>query len=299
MIKIPEIELAFCNACTADCYMCSKVHGWHNEPLMSWDVFIAAFEQMQDVDFDIVQLGGDGDSFLNPIFIDSLRNLKIRFHHKKRVLYSSFALFKPEYIDVIVSEGLITHLCTRVDSLDKELYETATGLQQDAVFENIDYFIKKNRAIRFDINYASIPRYKAICKKVLNKEPYYWRPELDRAVDEFEQVKKRFDHNKIGKVNDIAMSLWAERIDPAIEKCQGNCERQYCFDSTMYIWTDGDVGICGYDDGQDALIYGNILKTPIKRLWASEEKQDVINRVRNGEVQGYPCVNPKACLFYR
>lgn len=298
MVRMPEIELAFCNACTADCYICSKTHGGHNNPLMSWEVYQAAAEQMQEVDFDIVQTGGDGDSFLNKIYIDALRDLKIRFPKKKIVLYTNFANFTHQLIDIVVNEQLVSEVNTRVDTLAPALYQACTGLDMDEVFDNIDYWISRNTKIPFNINYASIQHYKSVCNEVLGKDPYYWQEIMGVAIDEYEWVKDRFTLKSPGVISRIKTSLWAERNDPAIEPCDCDCQRQYCFDSTMYIWTDGDVGICGYDDGQDALVYGNILKTPIKRLWVSEERQVAISKVRNREIKGYPCVNPRACLFY-
>jgi hypothetical protein len=93
--------------------------------------------------------------------------------------------------------------------------------------------------------------------------------------------------------------LWAERHNPAlVPDPEMKCERGYCFNTTLYIWTEGNVGICGYDDGQNTLIYGNIMKESIPELWNGEDKQKVINRVLNREIKGYPCINPKCCLFY-
>lgn len=299
MIKIPEIELAFCNACTADCYICSKKHGGHNEPLMSWTVFKTAVDHMKEVDFNIIQTGGDGDSFLNNIYIDALRELRRNFPKKKIVLYSNFALFNNDRANVIIEEHLLDEVNVRIDSLDPRIFFECTGLAQNVVFDNIDYFIgTKGSRIVLNINYAQIKRYKDACYNELGVFPMHWRPALDYArEDEYLDIKKRFDGATC--VNRIALSLWAERCNPAIKPNPNyKCMRQHCFDSTMYIWTDGDVGICGYDDGQDTFIYGNIMKESIAQLWSGPERQKCIQRVRNRDIVGYPCINPKACLFY-
>lgn len=298
MTRIPEIELAFCNACTAECYICSKKYGGHNDPLMSWKVFKAAVDHMKEIDFDIIQTGGDGDSFLNNIYIDALRELRKNFPKKKIVLYSNFALFNSDYADVIIEEHLLDEVSARIDSLDPRIFLECTGLSQDTVFKNIDYFMGKKKGITFNINYAQIKRYKDACQNVLGVTPMHWRDALDYAREnEYWDVKKRFEG--ADSVNRIALSLWAERMNPAIKALPTEpCMRQYCFDSTIYIWTDGDVGICGYDDGQDTFIYGNIMMDSIKELWNGPNRQKCIARVKSREVKGYPCVNPKACLFY-
>lgn len=300
-MKIPEIELAFCNACFANCYCCSKTHGGEKEPFMSMDVFNKAVEDMKEIQFDIIQTGGDGDSFLHGRYLGALRVLRKEFPKAKIVLYSNMYLFNHSRTDEIVEENLIDELNTRIDSLDQRLFELCTGVSYDTCMDNIDYFIKKNKKnkkIIYNINYASMTSYKENCKKVLGKEPCFWDPVMDTAKDEFEDVKKHFS-NITGKVNRIKMSLWEERNDPHIKpEPDIQCGRMYCFDSTCYVWPNGDVGICGYDDGQDTLIYGNIMNNTISELWQSESKKAVVRKVQNREIKGYPCINPKACLFY-
>lgn len=301
MIHIPEVEMAFSNACTARCYICCPTHGRHKPALMSQEVFDNALWHLQGIKFDILQTGGDGDSFLNPIYLDSLRLLRTTFSAVKIVLYSNFALLDPEVADLLTGERLIDELYTRIDTLDPYIFKLCTGLDQETVFLHIDYFIEINLSIRFQINYSNIKNYRRKCRGILNKDPVFWRPEFESiAENEYSDIIARF--GKSGKkvnFSDIKQSLWAERTDPAIKiEPSLQCGRTYCFDSVCYIWTNGDVGICGYDDGQDTLVYGNILCRSIEDLWNSQERQQVIEKVKRREIKNYPCINPKACLFY-
>jgi hypothetical protein len=107
---------------------------------------------------------------------------------------------------------------------------------------------------------------------------------------------KRFEGPKHKKIN---QSLWAERHNPALKAdLEMKCQRTYCFDSTCYIWTDGDIGICGYDDGQDTMIVGNVLQETISQIWTGEKRMQMIKNVEERRITGYPCINPKCCLFY-
>jgi len=265
---------------------------------MSWKVFKKVVNDLKEIEFNTIQTGGDGDSFLNSIYIDALRELRKNFPKKKIVLYSNFVLFDKERADCIIEEHLLDEVYTRIDSLDPRISFECTGLQQAAVFDRIDYFMEHRRGIKFTINYASIARYKKNCMDVLGVAPMHWRPALEHApADEYEAVKQRFAG--ADTINDIPLSLWAERNNTAIKpEPDLPCERMYCFDSTCYIWTDGDLGICGYDDGQDALVYGNILEDSIADLWEGIDRQLCIDAVRQRKIRGYPCINPKACLFY-
>jgi hypothetical protein len=171
----------------------------------------------------------------------------------------------------------------------------------ETVFRNIDYFLSNNYKIEFQINYSNIKTYKYACKLVLGKEPYYWNEGLDNAPEqELEQVCDRFTKgNYLPKINYIRHSLWAERGDPAIKSEPDiPCQRTHCFEDVCYIWTDGDVGICGYDDWQSDMIIGNILENTMTEIWQSDRRRKMIEHVAGRGIKGYPCINPKACLFY-
>jgi hypothetical protein len=302
MIHIPEVELAFSNACTMQCYICSPVHGGKNDPFMSQLVFDTAIERLKEVQFNMLQTGGDGESLLNPIYIDSLRTIRNIFPHVNVVLYNNFSMMTKDIVDILVEEQLIDNLYTRIDSLQPALFRQCTSFDFDTVVANIDYFLSKNNQsknpITFQVNYSNIEGYFNKCRNVLGVDPIYWSPLLyDAPEDEFIQVQKRFKGAQ--KFSRITQSLWAERHNPALKaEPDLQCGRTYCFDTVLYIWTDGDVGLCGYDDGQDALIYGNILKESIPELWNCDAKQKRIDMVKNREIKGYPCINPKCCLFY-
>jgi hypothetical protein len=295
---IPEVELAFSNSCTACCYICSPVHGGQNEPFMSQQVFDKCVERLKEISFTTIQTGGDGESLLNPIYLNSLRTLRREFPECTIVLYNNFSILEPGVADQLIDEHLIDRLYTRIDSLNPVIAQRCTGLDFDNVSSNIDYFLSKNKRIYFQINYSNIQDYYNKCRNVLGIDPVYWDSLLfDAPNDEFEAIQKRFAGASM--FEKIKQSLWAERHNPNLKKEPDlKCGREYCFDSILYIWTDGDVGICGYDDGQDALIYGNIMKESIRELWHSKEKQNRIDMVHNRELKGYPCVNPKCCLFY-
>lgn len=297
MLRIPEIELAFSNACTAACYICSPTHGGLANPTMPLSVFDACVQHMKNINFDIVQTGGDGDSFLNPIFIDSLRTLRKEFPRAKIVLYSNFELLTPERADVIIGENLLTDIYTRIDSLVPAISKACTGLDSETVFSNIDYFLSKNRKISFQINYSNIKEYYNKCVSVLGTTPFFWKEKLcDAPDDEYVAIMRRFANSKFSR---ITHSLWAERHNPALKaEPDMACERTYCFDNTCYVWPDGRVGICGYDDGQDSMIVGNVMDESIEEIWTCESRMGMIEKVRNRGIKGYPCVNPKCCLFY-
>jgi MoaA/NifB/PqqE/SkfB family radical SAM enzyme len=267
---------------------------------MSQQVFDAAIKHMREIDFDIVQTGGDGDAFLNPIYLDSLRRLRREFPKVRIDLYSNFALLTPDVADVLIEENIINRLYTRVDSVIDQAFAISTGLDMELVFSNIDYFLSKNKKIVFQINYSNIKGYRDNCRRVLGKEPYQWIEALDWVPsDEYEAVVRRFSNLGEVRFSNIKRTLWAERNDPAIKpELDMPCQRTYCFHDVCYVWPTGNIGICGYDDGQDAMIVGNVLEESIASIWSGERRNKMIEHVTNRRIKGYPCINPKACLFY-
>lgn len=297
-MKIYEVELAFANACTADCYICSKKRGCNNDVFMSPDVFNKAVSELKKIDFEIMQTGGNGDSFLHLNFLDCLRVIRKEFPRVKVSLYSNFFLLFPHVADILIGENLIDLLSTRIDSVIADIFTAATGLDT-SVFDNIDYFLSKNKKINFSINYSNIQRYRDNCRKILNKEPYYWNEVLDTAPDdEFENVKSRFWNGKV-KFNDIKRTFWAERNDPNIKpNPSAQCDRNYCFQNVLYIWPNGDVGVCGYDDEQSELIVGSVMNQNIEEIWNSQRRKNTIDDILNRRITGYPCIDPTMCKFW-
>lgn len=298
MLKINEVELAFANACTANCFICSKKRGCFNVRFMVPKVFDCAVSRMNDIDFNIIQTGGDGDSFLNHFYPSMLKRLRKEFPKKKIVLYSNFALLGAYECDLM--QECVDELHTRIDSVRPHIFYASTGLDLNQVFENVDRFLRENKKVNFNIGYSNIKAYRDICRRVLNKDPYYWNEMLDSAPDdEYRAVVDRF--SSLGKVtiSRINRTLWAERNDPNITPdSKEKCDRGYCFENVCYIWPNGDVGICGYDDEQSKLIVGSILDQGIEEIWNSERRRKTIDDVLNRRVTLYPCINPKACKFW-
>ena len=330
---IEILELHFSNKCSGNCVICSKAHGNKNIPFITEKIFDKIldnldppdswapevwkwWEKKQPIRTRVIQVGGDGDSFSSPLFIPSLRKLKKRLPGSYVCLFTNFSLFTPEKIDIILKEKLLNEVGTRIDSLNPDIFKLSTHLDLKKVLGNVKYFLSKNETINFGITYFPLYKYPEVCKKVLHKEPTYFKyKEISKGllVDEEQEIEKyfaempklnkeKFNNRNGGHINRGQMTLWAERTDcePDLTAiCRQLPENDGAFLNQCLIYPNGDVGLCAFDDSQGSFILGNVLKDRLIDIWNSKKRWQLINDIRSHKLQGkYPCINPKACGIY-
>lgn len=301
MTTLTEIELNFSNLCGASCVFCSRPHGIGNEFLMSREVFDAFMRQLPDCkDVNIIQTSGNGETFLNPIYLDCIAELKDKFPHIPRWIYNNFSMMTKERADRIIDCRLFDKVHVRVDSMDKQIFEKCSNLNHERVFKNIEYFLSRNTDIPFVILYNDIKKYYDKCQRVLGKRPIrdHFKGEiLNRAGGESDAIKKHFE--KFGPLTmcNIGHCLWAER-EEAMPDLDTLCPKLNIIDHVTWICPNGDVSVCCYDDRQDTFIAGNILKEHILDIWNGKKRAEIIDGIKNKKYNGkYPCTNPNCCGF--
>ena len=198
--KVPEIELNFCNSCSADCFICSSAHGEFNKypenKLMLPETFDKVMARLHEIDFDIIQTSGNGDCFLNPWFIDYLKRLRSEFPDKQIHNYSSFASYSPKYADIIIEQNLINKQHTRIETLDMSLWKRTARMDVETAFQNIQYFAKHpKRKTLFSVGYFDLRSYIDLCKRILDKKPLKLKltdSEVAFLKDEFFDILRLF-----------------------------------------------------------------------------------------------------------
>lgn len=298
---IKTIELHFSNICTGDCVICSKSHGNKSNPKAGNDYINAVIENLKRIDFDQIQVGGDGDSFLSEQFIPGLRRLRKEFPDKVICLYSNCSRMVPPISDILVKEKLLHQLQVRVDTIDPDLYFQSTRLHFYKLEENLSYFLKINDFTQVTIIYFPLYKYEEHCRKYLNKQhgTYFKRINKTLLQDEYSRVINYFlsmpckDRSKLDyRLSGIC--LWGERTD--IPYTPGVCSQlNGAFKNQTYIYPNGDIGLCPYDDGQDTFILGNIYKDNLAEVWESERRKQFIQYIEEGKIDYYPCINAEAC----
>ena len=297
-----EVEANFGNRCGLKCGICSPFHGCGNIPLMPPDVFERIVSQLRDVDFEVLQTSGNGDAFMNPDFIHYLRVLRKTFPTVFINFYSNFVLFGQCETNIITGEKLLDHVHIRIDSLSPIIANRVTGSRTlDIILRNVNYFMSRNRGIKFEVMYNHVPSYYKRCWEVMGKKPLYL-PFTDSEVaaipDEYRKIKNYFGNENVC-YSRMGHSLWAERTQ-ALPDPVTSCPKLAQFESIIWINPSGNIDICGYDDLQSVFIAGDTAEEHILKIWNGERRRGIIKKIRNREYKKYPCVNPRCCqmVFY-
>ena len=327
MIKIPIVELHFSNKCTGSCIICSEAHGENNIVFCTEEVVDKIIENLKEIDFDIVQVGGDGDSFINKdVFFYALRRLRIEFPDKHLCLYTNASMLTDTNGRTIVEEKLLDEIVTRIDTLNLTLFKQSTGLSLGRVLSNIKRFFLINDCVKYVLVYFPLYGYRDLCLKMLGREPARWN-RLDSTLlkNEIVEMKKYFDdlpkHPNMPSYffRGSPVSLWGERKDLSPRDVDCFQVDQEAFDKYVkygltggrlcvhgsflnqtYIYPDGSVGLCPYDDRQDTFICGNLMKgDSLADIWVSDKRLQMIQDVKDRKYNGkYPCIDPIACGMY-
>jgi MoaA/NifB/PqqE/SkfB family radical SAM enzyme len=298
------IELHFSNRCSGDCVVCSKAHGGHRPPLMTDQVFLRLLDRLAETGQRFqLQLGGDGDAFLHPHFLEYCRQLKRRLPDSWRCLYTSGFSLSPGRAWQIHQDQLLDELQIRIDSLDPATYCQSTGMLLTVVLGNLAHFVRINTHAKVCVIYLPLYLYRRAVRQILAKEPtYFARVDQSRLRDEWPAVKAWADELGI-ESRVTGLSLWGERTDCAWsdhpcprlpENRPGDFARQ------LYIYPNGDYGACPYDDAQDTFLVGNVFEDSIADVWRGPRWQAVLDRIRGRTAQDHPpcCVNARACTMW-
>ena len=277
------IENHFCNICTGDCVVCSKAHGGWNPWTMTREVWEATLADIEaSGQSPVMQLGGDGDALLHNEFLPWVTELRDRLPKCHRCLYTNAYSLDGDTARRIEGGRLLHEVQIRIDSLAPETYEQSTALPLDVVRANIERFARINKHARLCIIYFPLYLYRQAVQRILGKEPTYAGRVEAELRDEWADVRAWADN--IGVESRVTgLSLWAERTDcrwsdmpcPRLpENKPGDMRRQ------LFVYPSGNLGICGYDDQQEHLLIGNILKDRIADVWFGDRMNQQIERVR-------------------
>ncbi len=302
--KLKNLELNFSNICTGRCFICSKSHGSGcSEMLMPVSIFNIIENQIKDIEIERIDTSGCGDCFLNSNYINYLKRLNKIKPHSQIMCYSNFALFDKYYANEIIEKNLFNRIHVRIDSLNKNIFEKSSNLNQERVFNNLKYFLQNNKNITVRILYANMRDYYNQCVKVLRQEPYYLpftKSEINFIDNEMKEIKEYFKpYDRVGKLEVIKLgfSLWGERIH-CKSRPDLRCKRINQLKEIIWIHPNGNTSCCPYDDTQDVFDCGSILKENIWDIFTGEKRKKWLRKIESGEISGKkPCYNPETCIF--
>ena len=282
---------------------------------------VMSFETVQDIVTQIkfdpellnsvkkIEVGGAGDCFLNKELIEILRYIKKKLPSINIVMFTNFNGLTMDKSKIILSEELVNELWVNVDSMKPDDYKFIKGLELKKILNNIKDFISiredLNKKLSLNILILSGEKYKTRTYERMKQIPYNVK-EGKRIIHEDEEITRgrlsniiKEDIDKIIYSNAV---LWAERRNVDISKIDYNCfscpqlKRIY---KEMFISPSGESYLCCLDNRFD-LTVGNVVFDGIKKVWNSEKRLDLINKLENKKFKevGYPCNTVNCCKSY-
>jgi hypothetical protein len=267
---------------------------------MGWDVFNTLMEQLKDINIELnIQTSGNGEAFFNPNYLDYISIIRKEFPQFETWTYNNFSQWTPERSDRIINERLFDRVHVRIDSLEKWIFEKASNLNQETVFNNLIYFLEYNKDIPVTILYNNVNDYYDRCKKVLGKRPhrdYFTDEELSKVRDEEEEILNHFQALSDVPVDmcRIGHSLWGERTTCEPDG-EAECPKFDIISSNIWVCPNGDLSVCCYDDRQADFICGNIMEEHLGDIFNGERRREILDNISKRVYKDYPCTNPNAC----
>jgi len=201
---LKSVNLSLSSICGANCVFCpngAKKTSAHST--MPFELAKKIIDEIASDGFagkhrvSKIEIGENGDAFLNKECIEILRYLKIKLPRVFVECYTNFQHLTKDKSEIILSERLIAGFHCNVDSIDKDNYFIAKGLDLAAVTKNIMDFLELRKELKNDsplhIHVLTLHAY-------INAVHYYlgvWPVKLKqcktdppRIKDDFRAVKK-------------------------------------------------------------------------------------------------------------
>jgi len=259
----------------------------------------------------MLQVGENGDAFLNKDLIDILRYVRSRLPGIEVLLFTNFHGFTPDKAEIILGERLIQGFRCNIDSSSKQGYYLAKKMDLDVVSGNLRSFFeirsRLNSEAPIHIGVLNPGRYIREVMRYFGSCPAKLKSGLrDAAKDDFHEVKKQWKRY-LGPQDTISRQsifFWAEREKAAtlkLDYAKFSCPNLEAVKSQAYIAPDGTWYACCLDSDNE-LALGNVSGSGIEAIYESKQRADLIKMLENKEfarIKG-PCRTVDCCqkIFY-
>jgi hypothetical protein len=253
-----------------------------------------------------VEIGENGDAFINKSALDVLRYAKAHIPNVTIGCYTNLQNLSEDNIDVILREGLLDSLGLNIDGASNLTFAAVKKIDLRHVNQKLPLLLiareKYASKLKLIVNVLTLRDYIKATTLALGRLPLKLEnPSLIGIDDDFEQIRKGMQPflragDSFGRP---APFLWAERpgVDPStLDYSKYSCsqlERVLC---EAFIAPDGSCYACCYDSNNQ-LVVGNILEQSLEEIARGERRRRLIEMLaqkRFGEI-GAPCNTVNCC----
>jgi len=316
---LESINLSLSCVCGADCLFCPQNRGKRvKQKIMPFEYVKKIVDEISSEDFrkyhnlKKIEIGENGDAFLNKDLIKIIRFIKSRLPKIKIELFTNFENFTEDKAETILKERLIDSVWCNIDGSNNQNYFNIKKLNLDNTKNNLISFLKIREKLGSDIPLrVSVLTLNYYIHTIYNNFKFYpvklKDNNLKNLPEDFpiikKQLKKILDPKK-DKILRSGVWGWAERERIDIKRInykKYSCPNLNAMEKEAFIAPDGNWYACCFDSNNE-LVLGNITKQSINEIFFGEKRKKLIKLLKNKQFAkvGGPCRTVNCCqLLYK
>ena len=311
---LTSVNLSLSSVCGANCIFCPANRGRRiKQKLMPFEYAEKIINEISSKEFKKhhnitrINVGENGDAFLNKDLIRILRLIKLKLPWVRVAIITNFQNFTNDKIKTILGEKLVDEFGCNIDGFNKQNYFNVKKLDLKNTRNNLMNFLRaRNKFNCYPKLYVwamTLNRYIQTIRYNFNFYPAKLENhDLVNVSDDFliikEKLEKILDPN-IDKICEARAWGWAEREKintQNINYKKYSCSRLFVIQTEAFIAPDGIWYACCLDSNNE-LVLGNVIKQSINEIFFSKKRQKLIKLLKNKQFAkiGGPCKTVNCC----
>jgi MoaA/NifB/PqqE/SkfB family radical SAM enzyme len=311
---LEAINLSLSSACGADCLYCPADRGKRiKQKIMPFDIVKRIIDEISSKDFKSrhcikkIELGENGDAFLNRELINMLRYIRLKAPEVKTEIYNNFQHVTREKTEIILKDRLIDSFHLNIDGSNAKNYYEVKRLDFSNTMKNLADFLETREKLRIDVPLTvHILTLHHFISSIYDHFGFLpgklGDPALAEVPDDLPAIKKQVEQMLDMKKDTIIKSpvfSWSERDQ--IDTSQLDYEKYSCpllsrIETQAFIAPNGDWYACCYD-ANNRLVLGNVTEQPLNEIYYSEKRKSLVRLLKEKQfaVIGGPCLTVNCC----
>ena len=312
---ITNLNLSLSSACVANCIMCPTDRGRRiKKKHMSFETVkkiideVASPEFKEDHCIKKVQLGENGDCFLNPDILKISIYIREKLPNVFIEVFTNFFNFSSRLSKIFISKNLIDSVWCNIDGKDEANYYHVKGLDIKRTMKNLANFVNCRSAygsnIILSIRVATLNDY---ITKIHDNFGFYPSKLKDKSLinipDDYEQIKKKVKIFLRPRSDGVARNKifgWAERksiLKAKISTKGLKCPLINMIETSIFLAPDGSWYACCRDSNNE-LVFGNVHEKSLKEIYSGLRRKNFLTKIKNSrfdKIKG-PCKTVPGCI---
>lgn len=312
---LKQINLALSTICGANCVFCPSQRGKNSRfKVMPFDVAKAIVDEVASGEFlskhtvKKMEIGENGDAFLNKDIIEILRYIRAKLPDVEIGVFTNFQHFTRDKAEAILGERLVDRVACNVDGASEADYFEIKRIELGGVRKNIRDFLEVRKELGSKVPlYILVLTMRDYVRAIRDNFGFYpqklggKRPK--KLSDGFKAIKREWTPfldvagDRIAKIPFVIG--WAERdaADPSgMDHARYSCPNLARIKEEAFIAPDGTWYACCNDPDHE-LVMGNVIAEGIDGVYSGDKRKTLIERLERKEFRtiGGPCGTVNCC----